>query len=105
MSGMASSNQDRLTAQVRDDVRRYIVDELLGEEAPDELDAHTPLLSSGVVDSVALEQLLFYLEERYGLALEDADLSVERFETIERIAAMVVERLGGDGAAGLSAPS
>jgi acyl carrier protein len=80
-------------------VRGYIVDELLGEDAPPDLTDDTPLLASGLVDSLGLEQLLFFLEDGFGVELDDEDLSAENFQTIASIQALLRRKLPRHGAA------
>ncbi|HEY7661408.1 MAG TPA: acyl carrier protein [Actinomycetota bacterium] len=67
---------------MRDAIHAYIRDEILGEDAPSDLADDTPLLSSGLMDSLAVEQLLLFLEDEYRVRFEDADYSVENFETV-----------------------
>jgi acyl carrier protein len=80
---------------LRDALRSYIRHELLKEDPPDALGDDTPLLSSGLLDSLALEQLMFFIEDSYGLVFEDDALSAVNFETIRSMADLVAARLGG----------
>jgi acyl carrier protein len=49
----------------------------------------TPLLESGVLDSINLVRLVQFLEERFGLKIPDADLGPELFESPASVAAYV----------------
>jgi len=55
----------------------------------DDIETATPLFSSGVIDSFALVQLITFLEERCHVRLDAADVSLENFDSIERILALV----------------
>ncbi len=71
---------------MRDSIRAYIVEQILEEDtAPPDLADDTPLLSSGLLDSLAVEQLLLFLEDEHGVKFEESDYSVENFETIAAI--------------------
>lgn len=48
--------------------------------------ADTPLLAGGVLDSMDLLQLVTWMEEEYGLAVDPDLLTVENFETPATIA-------------------
>jgi len=50
------------------------------------------LLENGLLDSINLVQLIQFLEERFGVAIPDADLVPETFESVAKIAAYVAER-------------
>lgn len=74
----------KLTAN---DLLQYLRDEL-GVDT-DDVDADTPLFSSGVIDSFALVQLITYIEDRCQMRLDAADVSLENLDSIHRILAMV----------------
>ena len=59
------------------------------EPRPDE-----PLLSSGVVDSFGLLELIAFVEDSFGVRIDPARLGLERLDTVDRIVALV-ESLGG----------
>jgi acyl carrier protein len=79
--------------EVADTIRRYILD-ILGDKAPSRLGDDEPLLSSGLIDSLAVEQLLYFVEDKYEIELDERDLSAANFETIGAMAAFVREKLG-----------
>lgn len=71
-----------------------MVEELIGEDTPPDLSDDTPLLSSGLVDSLDLEQLLWFIEDEFGVELAEADLTAENFETVTRIDRLLRRILG-----------
>jgi D-alanine--poly(phosphoribitol) ligase subunit 2 len=78
-----------------DAVRRLIAERLhIDEPAPD-LD----LIDNGVLDSLALVELLFELERTFGIELALEELDVENFRTPTRIAAFVGRQSAGSGGA------
>ena len=64
------------------DVLKLMLDEGIGEQ---EMTVSSPLISSGVVDSLDLVKLVALLEERFSLEIPDEDLRQENFETCESI--------------------
>ncbi len=60
--------------------------------AEHDLSADEPLLGRGVLDSIGMLQLIAHLEERYDLALADADFDPANFETVASIAAFLRAR-------------
>lgn len=58
-------------------------------------DAGTPLFGTlPELDSVAVVGLVGALEQRFGIVLEDADISMESFETVGSLAALVERKQG-----------
>jgi acyl carrier protein len=51
-------------------------------------DASTPLLDGGI-DSLGILELMSFLGDRFGFALEDSDFEPENFETPDRIVQFV----------------
>ena len=67
-------------------IRRFIEMDLL-----DGAETHDPL-AEGMLDSLAMEQLIAFLEERYGMQFADEDLVAENFASIDALAAIVDQR-------------
>ena len=67
---------------------------LLRTEILDTEEALTPrsdLFAAGL-DSMGIMQLLLAIEDRFGVAIDPADLSRENFSTVEKIAALIAEK-------------
>jgi acyl carrier protein len=60
--------------------------------AQDHVTPETRLLSEGLVDSMGLVLLAAFIEERFGVRIEDADLRAGELETIADILALVDRR-------------
>ncbi|PZQ57654.1 MAG: phosphopantetheine-containing protein [Novosphingobium pentaromativorans] len=50
-----------------------------------EVDAETPLFSSGALDSVAMLNLIMYVERETGTEIRAEDVTLENFDTASRI--------------------
>jgi len=50
-----------------------------------EISATDSLLEHGIIDSVGIQQLVVFLEEKYGVTVEEDDLMPENFDTLEAI--------------------
>lgn len=51
----------------------------------DEIDVRTPLFSSGALDSVAMLNLITFVEKETGMEIRAEDVTLENFDTAERI--------------------
>lgn len=82
---------------MEDVILEYIRNEYLDDEDDDdvELDANTPLITSGIVDSFSMVSLKRFVEKKYGLSLPDAEASAEAFDTVNNIVALVKKHQGG----------
>lgn len=70
----------------------YISQELVRDASLLPLTGETPLLESGILDSLSLLQLVVFLEGRFGVTVGDADLLPQNFETVNTICAYLRTR-------------
>jgi acyl carrier protein len=93
-------------ADVAGRIRGFIRQELHFDEATNEgLTNETPLLESGVVDSLGLMELVAFLEAEFDVEIDDADIRVDHFRTVGDIARLVERLTGQDRDPMSSAPS
>ena len=73
-------------------ISRFITQEImkLPERtiAPDEA-----LISAGLIDSFSLVDIALFIEETYGVILDDTELNKQTFDTLNELAAIVVKRM------------
>jgi len=50
------------------------------------------LISSGLIDSFSLVDLGLFVEETFGVRIEDTELNAEIFDTLEQLASLVEAR-------------
>jgi acyl carrier protein len=74
-------------------VKNYILNTYLAGENPSALTASTPLISSGILDSLATVELVSFLEQRYEIELEAHDADPSRLGTLSDIAKLVQSKL------------
>ncbi|RPJ42622.1 MAG: acyl carrier protein [Candidatus Latescibacterota bacterium] len=77
---------DERTKQI---IKEYLLKEFLPGERPEALTDSTPLISGGILDSIATLKLVAFLEERFEIRLEAHEASVEHMNTLDQIAALV----------------
>jgi acyl carrier protein len=75
---------------VRDAIRSYIRDEVMFGDGS--IDDDTPLWGQGIIDSIGLMELVAFLEERFGIQIDDEELTAENFRTVRTIEGMVARR-------------
>ena len=79
-------------ADIRDEIRHYIVGRFLPGEKPENLTDQTPLVTSGVLDSLATMTLVSHLEETYGIRIEAHETSVDNLNTVSDISSLVARK-------------
>lgn len=84
---MTPAGTDNEVAQIELRLRDFIVTELV--DVP--YDGADPLADQ-IVDSLAIEQLVEYVLESYGVELEDEEMVRENFENLESLASLVARK-------------
>lgn len=51
-----------------------------------------PLLTSGLVDSFSLVDLALFVEDTFGVHIDDAELNSDTFDTLDQLASLIESR-------------
>lgn len=78
---------------IHDRVKKFILDEFLPGEDPDELAGDTPLMTTGILDSLATLKLVTFLEQEFDITVEAHEADAENLNTIDLIATLVHGKL------------
>jgi len=76
-----------------DSVRDFIVKEIMHGSVQGGLGPDLHLLEEGILDSLGLQQLITYLEQKYNIMVDDEDLLPENFATVNAIAALISKQV------------
>jgi len=77
---------------LRDAVTGYIRENFLYERPDYPLQDDDRLLDDGIVDSMGAVELVAFLEERFGIAVPDDEITEDNFGTVAAIAAFVARK-------------
>jgi acyl carrier protein len=80
-----ATQQEEMKATIKD----YILREFLPGESPDTLADTTPLISGGVLDSIATVKLINFLEREYKIRIEPHEINADYLDFLPDIAALV----------------
>ena len=75
--------------QIREDIKEFILTEFLPGENPHALTDSTPLITEGILDSLATLKLVSFLEERFGIKIKAHETDVEHLNDIASIVNLV----------------
>jgi acyl carrier protein len=81
-------------------IKAHILEQFLPDADPDELTETTPLISGGILDSLATVRLVMFLEEQFHIEVHAYEVNPENLESLERMASFVRDKqalAGGSG--------
>ncbi len=90
---MNSTEQALSVPEIQEAIKSYILEAFLPGESPSALTDSTPLVTGGILDSLAILKLVVFLEERFGIRVEAHETMVDYLNTIADIAQLVRSKL------------
>ena len=79
---------DAIIATLNDFITSEILKQPRRQLAPDE-----KLISSGLIDSFNLVDLSIYIENTFGVHIDDTELNANTFDSLNQLTALIQERL------------
>jgi acyl carrier protein len=73
-------------------VKSFILNEFLPGEDPAALTDTIPLMTTGILDSIAVLKVVTFLENQFGITIEPHEAVVENLNTLSDIARLVMSK-------------
>lgn len=83
---------------MRDNLRRFIFENFLFGEPDDSLGNNDSFLEKGIIDSTGVLELVAFVEENFGLKIEDEELVPENLDSINNLIRFIEKKKVGSGA-------
>jgi len=80
-----------MTDQILSSVEKFIATQIL-KQPNRKISAEEPLLSSGLIDSFSLMDLALFVEDTFGVRIEDTELNANTFDNLPQLAALIESR-------------
>jgi acyl carrier protein len=91
---MTNFNGEKMSTQeVNQAIKEYILQEFLPGENPAELTDSTPLITGGILDSLATLKLVVFLEQRFQIQIQAHETMVDYLDTVADIAQLVNSKM------------
>jgi len=74
-------------------IERFVIEELMLGGRKGKIDPDESLIRSGILDSLSLLRLIVYLEEQFGLTVEDSEVIPGNFETLNSMEVFVKSKM------------
>jgi len=78
-------------SQITDQLSSFIAKNILKQPGR-VIDADEKLISSGLIDSFSLMDLALFIEDTYGVRIEDTELNADTFDSLNQLAALIESR-------------
>jgi len=80
-----------MTESLIQDLAAFIAGKIL-KQPNRTVTADEPLISSGLIDSFSLMDLALYVEDTFGVRIEDTELNADTFDNLTQLGALIESR-------------
>jgi acyl carrier protein len=74
---------------VKNSIRTFVVDDVLEGQDFHDLTDSTPLITTAVLDSIAVLKIVLFLEEEFSIGVDPAQIDADHLDTVDLMAELV----------------
>lgn len=79
-------------ADLKDTLKKYVLEQFLPGEAPEALTDDVKLISDGIIDSLGSLKLVAFIEEKFGVQIEAHEIDADHLDSIDDIVGLISSR-------------
>jgi acyl carrier protein len=79
---------------MQDTIRQFVVENFLAGKNDPGLKNEDSLLEARIIDSTGVMELLEFIEDKWGISVDDSELTPDNFDSVSRVATFVQLKLG-----------
>ncbi|MFN8384016.1 MAG: acyl carrier protein [Anaerolineales bacterium] len=80
-----------MTTEIIPPIAKFIAEKIL-KQPNKVISADEALISSGLIDSFSLMDLALFIEDTFGVRVEDTELNAQTFDNLTQLAALIASR-------------
>lgn len=80
-----------MTTEIISTLAKFIAEKIL-KQPNKVITADEAIISSGLIDSFSLMDLALFIEDTFGVRVEDTELNAETFDNLTQLAALIASR-------------
>jgi len=80
-----------MTTEISNTLSKFIAEKIL-KQPNKEIKPDEALISSGLIDSFSLMDLALFVEDTFGVKIEDTELNAETFDSLNQLAGLIESR-------------
>ncbi len=74
---------------IKEKIRGYVLENYLFTNDQDALGDDDSFLEKGIIDSTGILEIIYFLEDEFGVIMSDDEMTPENLDTVSRIVAFV----------------
>jgi len=81
--------------QLKADLTQFILDNFLYGQDDGILGDDISFLEKGIIDSTGVLELVSFIEETYGISVDDEDLIPDNFDSLNKLSSFIAQKMPG----------
>jgi len=82
--------------EIENKIKAYIAKNLLFSGDEFKYSNDVSFLEEGIVDSLGVMELVSFVEDQFGVSVDDQDITPDNFDSVTRLAAYIQYKLNGN---------
>lgn len=75
--------------EIEEKIKKFLIENFVLSEQLDELGFDESFLENGVVDSTGILELVFFVEDQFGIQIDTSEVLPENFDTVNCLASFI----------------
>lgn len=80
--------------QIRQSIKKFILENILFEDKEDILNHDDSFLKKGILDSTGILEVVSFIEEKFNISVDDEELIPENLDSVNNLTRFVNEKIG-----------
>jgi len=78
---------------VETEIKKYVLENFLFTEDESALDVNDSFLEQGLIDSTGILEIIVFIEEEYGIQVQDEEMIPENLDSVVNLAKFISRKL------------
>jgi acyl carrier protein len=80
--------------EIENKIRKFLAENFILSEQVDQLSASDSFLENGIIDSTGVLELVFFVEDQFGIQIDTSEVLPENFDSINNLSAYIRTKQG-----------
>lgn len=80
--------------EIETKIRKFLAENFILSEQADQLSASDSFLEKGIIDSTGILELVFFVEDQFGVQIDTSEVLPENFDSIDNLSAYIRTKQG-----------
>ena len=79
--------------QLKSEIRHFIIENFLYGQDDNDVKDDVSFLEEGLIDSTGVLELVSFIEEKYGISVDDEELVPDNFDSIDKLSVFITSKM------------